>query len=108
MELGHSFSLVDAVAYADGSVVSKTILKKDVGNITLFSFDKGQGLTEHTSPFDAVVQIIDGVAQITISGVTVRVVAGEMIILPAHQPHSLHGEERFKMLLTMIRQKVEQ
>lgn len=100
---GISFDLEKHVAYTAGSVVSKTLLKKEVGNITLFSFDAGQGLTEHTSPFDAVVHILDGRAQITIGGKTQIVTAGQMLIMPANVAHSLHARERFKMLLIMIR-----
>ena len=102
------FNLTDAILYADGSVISKTILDKGVGAITLFSFDKGQGLSEHTSPFDAVVCIIDGAAHITIGGEDKIVAAGEMIIMPANVPHALHAKDRFKMLLIMIRPKPAQ
>ena len=104
--LGVPFHLGGHITYADGSVISKTLIDKGIGNITLFSFDRGQGLSEHTSPFDAVVYILDGSAQITIDKETRTVQAGEMIIMPAHIPHALHGEEKFKMLLTMIRKKV--
>lgn len=100
---GVVFSLAGHVAYADGSVVSKILLKKDVGNITLFSFGAGQGLSEHMAPFDAVVQILDGQAEITIGGEKHKVKAGEMLIMPANVPHALHAPERFKMLLVMIR-----
>lgn len=100
---GTPFDLADAIAYADGSVVSKTLLKKEVGNITLFSFDKGQGLSEHTSPYDAVVYILDGKADISIGGESRAVSAGQMLIMPAEVPHGLHAAERFKMLLIMIR-----
>ena len=100
---GVVFNLADHVAYADGSVVSKILLKKDIGNITLFSFDAGQGLSEHTAPFDAVVQILDGQAEITIGGEKNNVKEGEMLIMPANVPHSLHAPGRFKMLLVMIR-----
>ncbi len=100
---GSVFNLADHVDYADGSVVSKTLLKKDTGNITLFSFAAGQGLSEHTAPFDAVVQILDGRAEITIGGKPHEVKSGEMLIMPAHVPHALHAVERFKMLLVMIR-----
>jgi len=100
---GTPFHLAENVTYAIGSVVSKTLLKKDTGNITLFSFDKGQGLSEHTSPFDAVVYIIDGEAEITIGGDPHTVEAGQMLIMPADVPHALHALEQFKMLLTMIR-----
>ena len=100
---GVPFSPADTVSYAGGSVVSKTLLKKDVGNITLFSFDSGQGLTEHTSPYDAVVYIMDGEAEITIGGKAQTVTAGEMMIMPANISHGLQAIKRFKMLLIMIR-----
>jgi len=100
---GEAFHLAEHVSYSPGSVVSKTLLKKDTGNITLFSFDAGQGLTEHTSPFDAVVQILDGKAEITIGGKSQMVQTGELLIMPADISHALHAAERFKMLLVMIR-----
>ena len=100
---GTAFNLEQHVDYADGSVVSKTLIKKDIGNITLFAFDRGQGLSEHTAPFDAVVYILDGSAQITIGGDPQHVRAGEMLIMPAGIPHALQAKERFKMLLVMIR-----
>ena len=103
IQKGRPFMLVDNVEYATGSVVSKTLLQKDTGNITLFAFDKGQGLSEHTSPFDAVVYILDGSAQITIGGTPHAVQAGEMLVMPANVSHGLQAEERFKMLLIMIR-----
>lgn len=103
--VGTPFPLADHITYADGSVISKTLMDKGVGSITLFSFDAGQGLSEHTSPFDAVVHILDGEAQITIGGETRKVVAGEMIIMPAGIPHSLHAAVRFKMNLIMIRKE---
>ncbi len=89
--------------YQQGAVVSKEILKKDTGSVTLFAFDKGQGLSEHTAPFDALVSILDGCAEITIEGVAYQVRAGEIIIMPAHKPHALKAVERFKMMLVMIR-----
>ena len=101
--IGSAFDLASHINYAPGSVVSKTLLKKDTGNITLFSFDKGQGLTEHTSPFDAVVQIIDGTAEITIGGTPQIVQAGGPLLMPADISHALHATEKFKMLLIMIR-----
>ena len=100
---GVPFDLEKYVDYADGSVVSKTLIKKDIGNITLFAFDSGQGLSEHTAPFDAVVYILDGQAQITIGEKTSTVKAGELLIMPANVSHALHAEEKFKMLLVMIR-----
>ena len=96
---GKAFNLKESVDYTDGSVVSKTLLKKDIGNITLFSFDSGQGLSEHTAPFDAVVYILDGQAEITIGGKKQTVMAGEMLIMPANITHSLHAEKQFKMYL---------
>lgn len=91
------------VRYAQGSIVSKTILDKPVGTITLFAFDQGQKLSEHTAPYDAVVQVVDGRAQLTIGGQVKDVAAGEIVIMPAHVPHAVTATERFKMLLTMIR-----
>lgn len=96
-------SLVDLVAYQEASVVSKTLLDKKTGTVTLFAFDKGQGLSEHTAPFDAMVFVLDGVAEITISGNPVIVKQGEMLVMPANQPHALKAVERFKMMLTLIR-----
>jgi len=93
-------SLVD---YQDGSVVSKEVIRKDKGTVTLFAFDKGQGLSEHIAPFDALVYIFDGKAQISIAGKAHNLKAGEVIIMPANKPHSLKSIERFKMLLVMIK-----
>ena len=92
-----------AIQYQTGSVVSKEIVRKDTGTITLFAFDRGQGLSEHTAPFDALVYILDGEAKITISGNPVQAKAGEMIIMPANEPHALSAQSQFKMLLVMIR-----
>lgn len=100
---GKAFNLEKFVDYADGSVVSKTLIKKDIGNITLFAFDSGQGLSEHTAPFDAVVYILDGEAEITIGGQPQTVSAGEMLIMPANVAHPLQAKVPFKMLLVMIR-----
>ncbi len=100
---GTPFNLDAHIAYFDESVVSKTLLKKEAGNITLFAFETGQGLSEHTAPFDAVVYIVDGEAQITIGGETQTVAAGELLVMPANIPHALHAAQRFKMLLVMIR-----
>ena len=100
---GEPFDLAENVTYAIGSVVSKTLLKKDTGNITLFSFAKGQGLSEHTSPYDAVVYILDGEARISIGGKEQTVQAGQMLIIPADVPHALQADTQFKMLLIMIR-----
>lgn len=101
--MGKSQGLVSLVEYAADSIVSKTILDKPVGTITLFAFDKGQKLSEHTAPYDAVVQVIDGSAQVTIGGKDIRILAGEIVIMPANVPHAVAAKEKFKMLLTMIR-----
>jgi quercetin dioxygenase-like cupin family protein len=100
---GKAFNLEQFVAYADGAVVSKTLLKKNAGNITLFAFDRGQGLSEHTAPFDAAVYILDGEARISIGGDPQAVAAGQMLVMPANVPHALKAETPFKMLLVMIR-----
>ena len=100
---GKAFNLESHIEYATGSVVSKTLIKKEIGNITLFAFDQGQGLSEHTAPFDAVVHILDGTAEITIGGQPQIVKAGEMLIMPANISHALQAKQRFKMLLVMIR-----
>lgn len=96
-------SLVNLVAYQEGSVVSKTLIEKKTGTVTLFAFDKGQGLSEHTAPFDALVCVLDGAAEIAISGNPVTVRQGEMLVMPANEPHALRAIEQFKMMLTMIR-----
>jgi quercetin dioxygenase-like cupin family protein len=100
---GIPFDLAAAVAYAPGAVVSKTIFEKGTGSITIFSFDKGEGLSEHTSPFDAVVLVIDGTAEITVGSSVHVVSAGQMIIMPSKVPHALKAASAFKMLLIMIR-----
>lgn len=95
--------LIDSIAYQNGSVVSKEIIKKPGGTVTLFAFDKGQGLSEHKAPFDALVHIIDGKADIKISGKSYILKAGEIIIMPKNSTHSLRAVERFKMVLVMIK-----
>jgi quercetin dioxygenase-like cupin family protein len=104
-EKGIKFSFNKSINYNDKAVVSKHILKKDNGNISLFAFDKGEGLSEHTTPFDAVVYIVDGKADIIINGVSNILEANETIIMPANVPHALKAVEKFKMVLTMIKQK---
>jgi len=94
--------LGELAAYQDGSVVSRQITKADAGNVTLFAFDKDQGLSEHTAPFDALVHILEGEAQVTISGKAFDLKAGDAIIMPANESHALKASRRFKMLLTMI------
>ena len=95
--------LTDLVQYQDGSVVSKTVINKKTGTVTLFAFDQGQGLSEHTASFDAMICILDGEAHITIGGQPLRVTVGEMVVMPANIPHELKAEIRFKMMLTMIK-----
>ena len=95
--------LIDLVSYQDAAVVSRTIIDKKSGTVTLFSFDTGQGLSEHTSPFDALVMVFDGEAEITIAGNTSLVRTGEMIVMPANKPHALKANRRFKMALVMIK-----
>lgn len=101
--LSQVFNLKDLTDYQDGAIVSKEILKKETGTVTLFAFDRGQGLSEHTAPFDALVCILDGTAEIIISGKSYTVKDAEMIIMPANEPHALKANERFKMMLVMIR-----
>lgn len=97
------FSLAESITYADGAIVSKVLLKNDQGNLTLFAFDKGEMLSEHTAPFDAMVQLLDGKAEIIIDKKSHILVVGESIIMPANVTHALTAVERFKMLLTMIK-----
>ena len=99
--------LSELINYQPGSVVSRQLIKKSTGNVTLFAFDKGEGLSEHTAPFDALVYILDGSAEVIISDKAYKLKAGEMIIMPANQPHALKAPERFKMLLIMIKSEVQ-
>lgn len=101
--LARNCGLTELIEYASDSIVSKTILDKTAGTITVFAFDKGQRLSEHRTPYDAVVQVIEGRAAITIGGKQVDVSAGEIIIMPGNVPHAVAAEQKFKMLLTMIR-----
>ncbi len=91
------------IDYREGSIVSKEIVKKEKGTVTIFAFDKGQGLSEHTAPFDALVYVFDGQAEVSIVGKPNKLKAGDMILMPANEPHALKAENRFKMMLTMIR-----
>jgi quercetin dioxygenase-like cupin family protein len=100
---GQAIGLAQYIDYSNGAVVSKTLLDKKAGTLTLFSFDKGQGLSEHTAPYDATVQVLDGAAELMIGGKPVAVGAGQLCIMPANVPHSVRAVERFKMLLIMIR-----
>ena len=99
-----ALDIQNLVEYQDDTVVSREVIKKELGTVTFFAFDKGQGLSEHSAPFDAMVQIIDGEAEITISGVKNTVSKGEMIIMPANEPHALQAVNKpYKMILTMIK-----
>ncbi len=104
MNLNEIHKIVNIVDYQSEAVVSKTLIKKGKGTVTVFAFDKGQGLSEHKAPFDALVQIIDGKADIILDGKSNITVAGEMIIMPANVPHSLKAIENFKMMLVMIKE----
>ena len=100
---GQALEVLELIQYQEGSVVSRTIAEKPVGTVTVFAFGEGQGLSEHTAPYDAIVHIIDGQCEITISGKTISAKAGEIVIMPANHPHSLKAVEKFKMILIMIR-----
>ena len=96
-------NLAGLIDYQDGSVVSRTIIDKKSGTVTLFAFDENQGLSEHTAPYDAMVYVVDGEVEVVISGKPIRLKQGEMTIMPANQPHALTAKTRFKMVLTMIK-----
>lgn len=101
--VAEKFSMTDKVQYAEGSVVSKIIIRNEKGNVTLFAFDKGEFLSEHTAPFDAIVQVLDGVGEVVIDGKSFQLNVGDSIIMPANIRHAVNATERFKMLLTMIK-----
>lgn len=100
---GERLQVSESLQYQAGGIVSRMILKKDTGSVTLFAFDKGQDLSEHSAPFDALVHVVEGKAEVLIGGEPQEVPAGEMILLPANIPHALKALEKFKMILTMIR-----
>ena len=100
---GHVMGMADMVAYQDGGVVSKTVAKTEGGSVTVFAFDRSQDLSEHTVPYDGLVYLLEGEAEIAISGTSHRLNRGDMIIMPAHQPHAVRAVTRFKMVLTMLR-----
>ena len=101
--IAEAVRLIDLVNYQEGAVVSRTLVNRATATLTLFAFDDGQSLSEHTAPFDAVAHLLEGEAEITVSGKPLRATAGEAVLMPANQPHSLKALSRFKMLLTMIR-----
>ncbi|MDL2221051.1 cupin domain-containing protein [Parabacteroides sp. OttesenSCG-928-N08] len=102
-EKGAILNMAEMIEYSTGGVISKQVLKNEAGNITLFSFDKGQGLSEHTAPFDAMVEILDGEVEITINGKPLLLTIGQSVIMPAGIPHALYASKQFKMLLIMIK-----
>ena len=101
--VAEAFAVAGMIAYQEGAVVSRTLVSKPTGTVTLFAFDEGQGLSEHTAPFDALVHVLEGEAEVTVAGKPIHAHAGEMVLMPAGQPHALKALSRFKMLLTMIR-----
>src|SRR5579864_6316090 len=103
MPIAEVVRLIDLVDYQEGSVVSRTVVNRAKGTVTLFAFDEGEGISEHTAPFDAIAHVLEGESEITVSGKSLRTTAGEAVLLPANQPHSLKALNKFKMLLTMIR-----
>ncbi len=100
---GQALAMTGLINYQDGSVVSRTLVNKPTGTVTLFAFDEGQSLSEHTAPYDALVVMIDGEADITVSGSTVRARTGDLVVMPANSPHALTAVTPYKMMLTMIR-----
>ena len=100
---GQAVDLEKMVEYSEGAVVSRALIQSKIGTVTLFAFDKGQGLSEHSAPFDAIVQVLDGSSEVIIGGETVFTTAGQTVLMPANIPHALNAPERFKMLLVMIR-----
>jgi quercetin dioxygenase-like cupin family protein len=100
-------AITGMVGYQDGSIVSRSLMKSSSGSVTLFAFDAGQALSEHTAPFDALIQVLDGAAAVTIGGTEHNVVTGQLIFLPANVPHAVRADERFVMMLTMLRDAAE-
>jgi quercetin dioxygenase-like cupin family protein len=99
------FSYNESIEYSEGAIVSKTVLKKETGNISLFAFAKGEALSEHTAPFDAMIQVVDGKGEIIIDGQSYFLESGQTIVMPANIPHAVKAVEKFKMVLTMIKSK---
>ena len=104
LPVSQAIELADAVECAAGSIVSRTIVENDAGTLTLFAFDAGQGLSEHSAPFDAFVHVLDGEVELTIGGEAVRAAAGQVVVMPANVPHAVKARVPFKMLLTMVRE----
>ena len=108
IEKGKAFIANEAIDYAEGGIVSKEFIHTEGGSVTLFSFDKGQQLSEHSAPFDAVLQIIDGRMEITVSGTSHTLETGQTFIIPANAPHAVNAVEPFKMIITMIKDNISQ
>ena len=102
---GQAFDVKELVKYSEGSIVSRTLIENNAGTVTLFAFDAGQGLSEHTAPFDALVQVLDGEGEFIIGGKSSHVGEGQLILMPANVPHAVRANTRFKMMLTMLRKK---
>ena len=100
-----AYSVAELTDYAEGAIVSRTLADKESGTVTIFAFDAGQGLSEHTTPFDTLVHIVEGTAEVTIAGEPVKASAGQIVLMPANVPHALKALEPFKMLLIMLRSK---
>ncbi len=108
LKAAEAVRVTDLVAYQEGSIVSRVLLSRDTGNVTLFAFDEGQALTEHTSPYDALVQVLEGEVEISIDRKPLRAQAGDLVLMPGQHPHALKALSRFKMLLTMIRPQAKE
>jgi quercetin dioxygenase-like cupin family protein len=104
MPAAQALPLVELVSYQDGAIVSRTLVKQNGGTITLFAFDRGQALSEHTAPFDALVQVLDGEGEVVIGGTPLRLGAGQSVLMPKNIAHAVNAVSRFKMLLTMVRE----
>jgi quercetin dioxygenase-like cupin family protein len=105
LKAGEPAQIDTLIEYGEDAIVSRTLVENDTGTVTLFAFDQGQGLSEHTAPFDALVQVVDGESEIIIGGASNKVKAGELILMPANIPHALRATKRFKMILTMLRKR---
>jgi quercetin dioxygenase-like cupin family protein len=105
LKAGEPVYIDNLIEYGEDAIVSRTLVENNAGTVTLFAFDEGQGLSEHTAPFDALVQVVDGEGEIIIGGASYRVKEGELILMPANIPHALRATKRFKMILTMLRKR---
>jgi quercetin dioxygenase-like cupin family protein len=105
LKAGESVHIGNLIEYGEDAIVSRTLVENNAGTVTLFAFDEGQGLSEHTAPFDALVQVVDGESEIIIGGSSNKVMEGELILMPANVPHALRATKRFKMILTMLRKR---